>query len=258
MTGSLFVSYAHENAVAVAKLVAEIQSPDWDVWWDQQQLSGSDFSVELDERLTQADIVVVVWTPESVDSEWVRSEATKAKTLGTLVPVMVEPATMPVAFINTSYHDLTDWSKGHYDAKWRRFVGELQIRIGNPGPSKPMGVPDELEIAWVRMSAVNEGVLEVAVRNLSAGPLIIDALTVHVEAEEAGWLGVLESAATYKLPIHDLAVGQFRTLPIAFEVESHRAELFEISLQTGRILDLRLSISYNRGREVSITTSTMD
>ena len=199
----------------------------------------------------------MLWTPASVGSDWVNREATFGRQSGKLVSVMLETADMPINFINTNYLNLMPWNEGHYDGEWQRLVNELQACIDGRGRDlahRPG--PEHLEISSVRVS--DEGVMEVIVRNLTADPVVIDELAVEILADHGRWAGVLEVSTTYELDIDDLRIGESRALPIAFEVESRRAERFEIDLKTGRILDFRLTVSYNRGRTVAVNSSTMD
>jgi hypothetical protein len=57
------------------------------VWWDDALRTGESFDQIIEKALKDAKAVVVLWSRKSVDSRWVRAEATEAARNRTLVPV---------------------------------------------------------------------------------------------------------------------------------------------------------------------------
>jgi len=88
----VFVSYSRCDKARVQPLVAGIEDMGWSVWWDPAIVPGQEFDGQIDAELTQAAAVLVVWTPESVASRWVRGEAREAVERGVLVPVRFDGA----------------------------------------------------------------------------------------------------------------------------------------------------------------------
>ena len=74
----VFVSYSRSDKARVAPLVAAIQAQGWSVWWDPAIDAGQQFDDQIDAELQAASAVLVVWTPTSVASRWVRGEARDA------------------------------------------------------------------------------------------------------------------------------------------------------------------------------------
>jgi hypothetical protein len=62
------------------------------VWWDPEITPGDEFDALIGAELETARAVVVVWSPFSVDSRWVKGEARDAADRGVLVPVRFENA----------------------------------------------------------------------------------------------------------------------------------------------------------------------
>ncbi|MDE2225576.1 MAG: TIR domain-containing protein, partial [Xanthomonadaceae bacterium] len=105
----VFVSYARADKARVAPLVAAIAAKGWSVWWDPEISPGKEFDDEIDEELQAARAVLVVWTPTSVASRWVRGEARDAAERGLLVPVRFEQARLPIDVRAIHTTDLDDW-----------------------------------------------------------------------------------------------------------------------------------------------------
>ncbi|TAM92132.1 MAG: toll/interleukin-1 receptor domain-containing protein, partial [Rhodanobacteraceae bacterium] len=83
----VFVSYARADKARVAPLVAAIEAKGWSVWWDPEITPGQEFDDQIDAEIDAAKAVLVIWTPTSVASRWVRGEAREAAERGILVPV---------------------------------------------------------------------------------------------------------------------------------------------------------------------------
>jgi adenylate cyclase len=92
----VFVSYARSDKARVAPIVAAIEAAGWTVWWDPAIDAGQEFDQKITEELAAARAVLVVWTPDSVKSRWVRGEARVGADRGILVPVRLDSAELPI------------------------------------------------------------------------------------------------------------------------------------------------------------------
>jgi len=110
----VFISYARSDKARVAPLVAAIEARGWSVWWDPEIVPGQEFDRQIVRELENAAAVVVVWTPQSVESRWVRGEAREGAERGILVPVRFERANLPIdvrAFHTTDLDDAGDGAR---------------------------------------------------------------------------------------------------------------------------------------------------
>jgi len=105
----VFVSYARADKARVAPLVAAIEAKGWTVWWDPEITPGQEFDDQIDAEIDAAKAVVVIWTPTSVASRWVRGEAREAAERGILVPVRFEQARLPMDVRAIHTTDLDGW-----------------------------------------------------------------------------------------------------------------------------------------------------
>ena len=106
----VFVSYARADRARVAPLVAAIEAQGWSVWWDPDINPGQEFDRQIVEELKIATAVLVVWTPKSVQSRWVRGEARDGAERGILVPVRFDAAELPIDVRTLHTTDLDGWS----------------------------------------------------------------------------------------------------------------------------------------------------
>src|SRR6185369_11721582 len=84
-------------------------------------------------RLREAKAVVVLWSPRSVASRWVRAEATLADRQNKLVPAIIEPCDRPIAFELTHTADLSEWTGDIADTQWRAFVKDVRALVQKAG-----------------------------------------------------------------------------------------------------------------------------
>lgn len=121
----IFLSYARQDR-ASARIFAECLGEEgFRVWWDASLHSGETFDEVIEQRLRDAKAVVVLWSPRSVASRWVRAEATLADRRNKLVPAIIEPCDRPIVFELTHTSELSEWQGDRSDPRWRTFVEDL-------------------------------------------------------------------------------------------------------------------------------------
>src|SRR5580698_8718402 len=125
----VFVSYARSDRVRVAPLVAAIEAQGWSVWWDPAIEAGQQFDDQIDAELQAASVVVVVWTPTSVSSRWVRGEARDAAERGILVPVRFEDARLPIDVRAIQTTDLDRWGEDPSSVPFQDLLRSLSTVI---------------------------------------------------------------------------------------------------------------------------------
>ena len=137
----IFVSYSRQDKDRVAPLVAALEAEGWSVWWDPEITPGEEFDSLISRELESARTLVVVWTPQSVDSRWVRGEARDAADRGVLVPVRFENARLPIDFRAVHTTDLDGWGNDAQGAAFKGLRKALEAKLGAPKrPAPPAGV----------------------------------------------------------------------------------------------------------------------
>ena len=131
----VFLSYARPNA-AIAKRVAEaLRARDFSVWFDESLPAHRAYSEVIEEQLEAASAVLVMWSSEAVQSQWVRSEANRARESGRLVQARLDDARLPMPFDQIQCADLRGW-KGSDSAGWVSAVAGLDALSGAPGSER--------------------------------------------------------------------------------------------------------------------------
>src|SRR5215467_13390321 len=86
----IFISYSKQSKADAEQLADELQSKGYTVWWDTSLVPGDSFGDVILSELAQARAAIVIWDTASIKSEWVRSEASRARARRILIPVRVQ------------------------------------------------------------------------------------------------------------------------------------------------------------------------
>ena len=104
----VFVSYKTEEHVVAESVVKELVAAGYSVWWDGDLTPRSSWDAEIEEEISVAKAVIVLWSPLSVSTHsFVRNEAEYAKANNKLVPAIVARCEAPLAFRRTQTANLT-------------------------------------------------------------------------------------------------------------------------------------------------------
>lgn len=143
MTGQdVFISYSREDRAAARHFAKCLGAEGLAVWWDAALHSGETFDEVIERELKAASAAIVLWSPRSVVSRWVRAEATLADRQGKLVPVIIEKCDRPIIFELSHTTDLSDWAGDTSDPRWESLVQDVRRLVqrkgsGDPAPGRP-------------------------------------------------------------------------------------------------------------------------
>ena len=116
----VFISYSRTDMEFVQRLAMDLENAGFDVWWDLTDIQGSDvWEKKIEEGLRNCEHFIVVLSPASLESRWVRREYLSADNAGIkIIPLKLKPYDetpltlrdiQPVDAIGRRYEDiLTD------------------------------------------------------------------------------------------------------------------------------------------------------
>jgi adenylate cyclase len=151
----IFVSYSRQDKARVAPLVAALERQGWSVWWDPEIVPGEEFDALIRREIDGANAVVVVWTPSSVASRWVRGEARLGAEREVLVPVRFGQARLPIDAMAIHTTDLDDWQEDPRSKPFQELLQALMRHLKDV-PRKGQGGGQPISIAvlpFVNMSS---------------------------------------------------------------------------------------------------------
>jgi TolB-like protein len=132
----VFISYARSTAREAQAVAAGLRGLGHEVWLDDEIPAHRAYADVIEERLKAAKAVVVVWSVEAAKSEWVRSEADRARSDRKLVQLKVDDAALPMPFDQIQCADMSGWT-GDLDAPgWKKVVASIkELLQGSERPS---------------------------------------------------------------------------------------------------------------------------
>jgi len=129
VVADIFISYSRADKARVAPLVNALEAQGWSIWWDPEITPGDAFDKLIAEELESARVVVVVWTPSSVESRWVKGEARDAADRGVLVPVRFDNARLPIDVRAIHTTDLDSWGSDAESAPFQALRTALEAKL---------------------------------------------------------------------------------------------------------------------------------
>jgi len=145
----IFVSYASKDRDLVKPLVEALMADGWSVWWDLRIGAGATFDREIERELDAAKCVVVVWSKNAIDSEYVRNEAHEGYDQNKLVPLRIDDVKPPLAFRRLQVADLVEWPTSHGDLEMLRNSIRICIQGADTEPqgTQESAPPKTAEVA---------------------------------------------------------------------------------------------------------------
>ncbi len=137
----VFISYSSGDRARVAALARLFEDRGWSVWWDRDIPPGESYHQVIERALAQARVVVVAWSRTSVESDWVLAEADEGRKRKVLVPALLEPAEIPLAFRSLQAADLAGWSGDPAHTEARKLLAKVAALLDMPEGRSERGKP---------------------------------------------------------------------------------------------------------------------
>jgi formylglycine-generating enzyme required for sulfatase activity len=130
----IFISYKREDQATARKLADALEKEGLSVWWDPKLRAGEHFDDVIEKALNDAKCVIVMWSNLSVNSEYVKAEATEALEQKKLVPIKIESVNLPFRFKRVHTLSLLGWDGSKDFPEFRRLVEDISETVGRPKP----------------------------------------------------------------------------------------------------------------------------
>jgi tetratricopeptide (TPR) repeat protein len=114
----VFLSYARPDAAAAERVARALGKAGWSVWYDRELPAHRAYADVIASELESACAVLVLWSSASAASEWVRSEANRARELHKLVQARLDESRLPMPFDQIQCADLTKWRGAGRHSGW--------------------------------------------------------------------------------------------------------------------------------------------
>ena len=133
----VFVSYARSNEEQAKQAEQALRDAGYRVWRDAELPAHRTYAEVIEERLKEANSVVVLWSTEAAKSQWVRAEADAARELGKLVQASLDGTVPPIPFNQVQCADLKDWSGDSDHSGWQKVKSSVAALAGQREAEAP-------------------------------------------------------------------------------------------------------------------------
>ena len=131
----VFLSYARPSLSDAMRIADCLRAAGYSVWYDKSLPAHRAYTDVIAEQLDEAAAVLVLWSTEAAASQWVRSEANRARETGRLVQLRLDDARLPMPFDQIQCADLRRWGGNCNTAGWKTVAGSIAALTGNERPA---------------------------------------------------------------------------------------------------------------------------
>ena len=129
----VFISYSQKERGQVAPIAARLADLGVEAWFDKEISAGESFGAVIRAKLKEAKAVLVCWSPEAIQSQWIDAEADYAREVNTYVPVFIAPSALMPPFNRIHTDDLSSWDGSVNDPTWLKLVDRIAKLLGRDG-----------------------------------------------------------------------------------------------------------------------------
>ena len=136
----VFISYKREDELRVGRIAQALTAEGVEVWWDRGLPGGESWHANIENKLSEAGCVLVVWSTASAgaDGGYVREEARRGLSRNILVPVAIDPLpALPLGFGEIQAVDLSRWRGNRGDPFFKDLLATVQAKLSK----EPLPVP---------------------------------------------------------------------------------------------------------------------
>ena len=175
----IFISYSREDRAIAQRVAHGLEASGLSVWWDRDIQVGSEWDKTIEEALAGAKCVVVLWTAQSKQSRWVRAEARAALKEEKVVPLMLEPNAIPLAFTGIQALRFLRWDGATKSKEFKILLSVINAKLAG----KPIALPvaAATKPSWIGKIASVIGIKIVAA--LVFAMLLLVSSFWHLEAD---------------------------------------------------------------------------
>ena len=168
----VFLSYARASASDAERIAAGLRSSGFSVWFDTDLPAHRAYSDVIVEQLDAASAVVVLWSKDAAASQWVRSEANRARETERLVQVRLDDARLPMPFDQIQCAELRAWSGDEAATGWRSVIASVAALTNREPASLAPAVPSPRPVVDRRRALIAGGAVVAALSGIGGWRLL--------------------------------------------------------------------------------------
>ena len=128
----VFLSYSRGDRDFANAIIRGLRGVGVSVWWDED-MHSIDWNKELERQIVELATVVVLWTPNSVNSDNVKDEARLGLENSKLINITLGLPKPPYPYDRVNGLPLDDWKEHEANSAWTRLVQSIEEKVVTAG-----------------------------------------------------------------------------------------------------------------------------
>lgn len=133
----IFISYSSKDRKTTRSLVKILEKFGWSVWWDKNIAPGKAFDKAISQALDAAKCIIVLWSKNSVKSDWVMEEALEGAQRKILLPTKIDSVSLPFGFRRLQTINLSRWQGSASSQSIKHLINAVQNLVEPATLAKP-------------------------------------------------------------------------------------------------------------------------
>ena len=122
----IFVSYSHLDIEKMKELIDLLKQNGFSVWVDQDIRGGTNYDTEIENQLNLCKCALVLWSKNSIDSDWVMNEARRAKNQKKIIPILLDDVQIPIEFERLQYINFVNWTVSNSNKEFIKLLESIK------------------------------------------------------------------------------------------------------------------------------------
>jgi len=136
----VFLSYARSSASEAKRIASALREQGFTVWFDDELPAHRAYADVIASELDAAKAVLVLWSKEAARSQWVCSEANRAREKNRLVQVRLDEVRLPMPFDQIQCAQLDGSIAIPDEVSWRSVISAIEALVRDIGMIEPSPV----------------------------------------------------------------------------------------------------------------------
>ncbi len=226
----VFISYRRDQREQVLIIADRLQDLGLSVWFDARLEAGSSFDEEINREVRSAKAVLVCWSPEAMQSRWVRAEASIGLERDVLIAAFLHPAELMPPYNLVHAANLEGWRGAHDDPQWGQVLNRVGRLVGRPDLAD-IARAKTLEAKWLDADAHAREDFQAAIAETrrrfaamhQAQPALFEQKLVEMNSSFDSWMAKRRLGGS-GAPPNPMVLAEDESAALRTELKAARAE----------------------------------
>lgn len=144
-----FISYSRQDIEIARQIISLLENEGIDPWWDEKLSLGTHFRQEIANAISCCQCFLVIWTSNSVQSQYVTAEAARVRDQEKMVSISIDHPSLPLPFGELHALQISLTKDREFEEKDKgKILSAVKSRIGIIGKNEHIIHPRSIGETW--------------------------------------------------------------------------------------------------------------